>query len=63
MTGSASDTLSGRHDTWKNSSYHVPEVLKSTDDGSRTRPCFATENSTCSQVKPLTYGSGQPSRP
>ena len=34
MTGSASDTLSGRHDTWKNSSYHVPEVLKSTDDGS-----------------------------
>ena len=33
MTGSASDTRSGRHDTSKNSSYHVPEVLKSTDGG------------------------------
>src|SRR6185437_11356949 len=32
-TGSASDTLSGRHDTSKNNSYHVPDVLKSTDGG------------------------------
>src|SRR6266576_5197675 len=32
-TGSTSDTLSARHDTSKNSSYHVPDVLKSTDGG------------------------------
>src|SRR3954447_26824115 len=33
MTGSASDPLSGHHDTWKSSSYHVPDVLKFTDGG------------------------------